>query len=92
MCRWAYRYRPVAAYHSDIREDEQRPFDLSGFIATSVAMVSLVAMELLGDRQPQGWQTLALLAPGLYALRAAAFPPGRWPMVRLDALRCPPSG
>jgi hypothetical protein len=37
-------------------------------------MVSLVAaMELLGDRQPQGWQTLALLALGLgcmlFALR-----------------------
>ncbi|STV88014.1 major facilitator superfamily permease [Klebsiella michiganensis] len=76
----------------NIREDEQRPFDLSGFVATSVAMVSLVAaMELLGDRQPLGWQTLALLALGLgcmlFALRH--FRRTRWPMVRLDALKIP---
>lgn len=55
-------------------------------------MVSLVAaMELLGDRQPLGWQTLALLALGLgcmlFALRH--FRRTRWPMVRLDALKIP---
>ncbi|ODP09538.1 MFS transporter [Klebsiella pneumoniae] len=76
----------------DIRETERRSFDLSGFITTSVAMVSLVtAMERLGDRQPQIWPTLALAALGLGCLlysirhfrRAAA------PMVRLDALQVP---
>ncbi|WP_049129028.1 MFS transporter, partial [Klebsiella oxytoca] len=76
----------------DIREEERRPFDLSGFLATSVAMVSLVAaMELLGDRQPLGWQTLALLALGLgcmlFSLRH--FRRAEWPMVRLDALEIP---
>lgn len=58
----------------DIRETERRSFDLSGFITTSVAMVSLVtAMERLGDRQPQIWPTLALAALGfgclLYSIR-----------------------
>lgn len=76
----------------DIRETERRSFDLSGFITTSVAMVSLVtAMERLGDRQPQIRPTLALAALGfgclLYSIchfrRAAA------PMVRLDALQVP---
>lgn len=75
----------------DIRETERRSFDLSGFITTSVAMVSLVtAMERLGDRQPQIWPTLALAALGfgclLYSIRhfrRAA------PMVRLDALQVP---
>ncbi|MBS2925662.1 MFS transporter [Klebsiella pneumoniae] len=76
----------------DIRETERRSFDLSGFITTSVAMVSLVtAMERLGDRQPQIWPTLALAALGFGCLlfsirhfrRAAA------PMVRLDALQVP---
>lgn len=76
----------------DIREEERRPFDLSGFLATSVAMVSLVAaMELLGDRQPLGWQTLAQLASGLgcmlFSLRH--FRRAEWPMVRLDALEIP---
>ena len=75
----------------DIRETERRSFDLSGFITTSVAMVSLVtAMERLGDRQPQIWPTLALAALGfgclLYSIRhfrrAAR-------LVRLDALQVP---
>lgn len=49
----------------DIHDDEHRPFDIAGFIATSVAMVSLVyAMELLGTQQPQGWLTAGLLALG----------------------------
>ena len=77
----------------DIRETERRSFDLSGFITTSVAMVSLVtAMERLGDRQPQIWPTLALAALGfgclLYSIRH--FRRAAAPMVRLDALQVPP--
>ncbi|MEA4469357.1 MFS transporter [Klebsiella pneumoniae] len=76
----------------DIRETERRSFDLSGFITTSVAMVSLVtAMERLGDRQPQIWPTLALAALGfgclLYSIRH--FRRAAAPMVRLEALRVP---
>ena len=76
----------------DIRETERRSFDLSGFITTSVAMVSLVtAMERLGDRQPQIWPTLALAALGfgclLYSIRH--FRRAAEPMVRLAALQVP---
>ncbi|HFN1095178.1 TPA: MFS transporter [Klebsiella pneumoniae] len=76
----------------DIRETERRSFDLSGFITTSVAMVSLVtAMERLGDRHPQIWPTLALAALGfgclLYSIRH--FRRAAAPMVRLDALQVP---
>lgn len=76
----------------DIRETERRSFDLSGFITTSVAMVSLVtAMERLGDRQPQIWPTLSLAALGfgclLYSIRH--FRRAAAPMVRLDALQVP---
>ncbi|HGK3744723.1 TPA: MFS transporter [Klebsiella pneumoniae] len=76
----------------DIRETERRSFDLSGFLTTSVAMVSLVtAMERLGDRQPQIWPTLALAALGfgclLYSIRH--FRRAAAPMVRLDALQVP---
>ncbi|WP_284317756.1 MFS transporter [Klebsiella pneumoniae] len=76
----------------DIRETERRSFDLSGFITTSVAMVSLVtAMERLGDRQPQIWPMLALAALGfgclLYSIRH--FRRAAAPMVRLDALQVP---
>ncbi|QDL60308.1 MFS transporter [Klebsiella pneumoniae] len=76
----------------DIRETERRSFDLSGFITTSVAMVSLVtAMERLGDRQPQIWPTLALAALGfgclLYSIRHFRRAAAR--MVRLDALQVP---
>ncbi|HCB3564023.1 TPA: MFS transporter [Klebsiella pneumoniae] len=76
----------------DIRETERRSFDLSGFITTSVAMVSLVtAMERLGDRQPQIWPTLALAALGfgclLYSIRH--FRRAAAPMVRLDSLQVP---
>ena len=76
----------------DIRETERRSFDFSGFITTSVAMVSLVtAMERLGDRQPQIWPTLALAALGfgclLYSIRH--FRRAAAPMVRLDALQVP---
>lgn len=76
----------------NIREEERRPFDLPGFLATSLAMISLVAaMERLGDQQPQSWQTPALLATGIgcmfFALRH--FRRAAWPMVRLDALQVP---
>lgn len=76
----------------DIHDDERRPFDIPGFIATSVAMVSLVyAMELLGAQQPQGWLTVGLLTLGvvtfLFALRH--FRHAAWPMIRLDALQVP---
>lgn len=76
----------------DIHDDERRPFDITGFIATSVAMVSLVyAMELLGTQQPQGWLTTGLLALGtvtfLFALHH--FRRAAWPMIRLDAMNVP---
>lgn len=76
----------------DIHDYERRPFDIAGFIATSVAMVSLVyAMELLGTRQPQGWLTAGLLALGtvtfLFALHH--FRRATWPMIRLDAMSVP---
>ncbi|MEG1532943.1 MAG: MFS transporter [Citrobacter sp.] len=76
----------------DIHDDECRPFDIAGFIATSVAMVSLVyAMELLGTQQPQGWLTAGLLALGtvtfLFALHH--FRRTTWPMIRLDAMSVP---
>ncbi|WP_312268099.1 MFS transporter [Pseudescherichia sp.] len=76
----------------DIRDDERRPFDLAGFLSTSVAMVSLVcAMEMLGGEQQQGAWTLGLLVLGtatlVYALRH--FQRARWPMIRLDAMQVP---
>ncbi|WP_368764164.1 MFS transporter [Klebsiella quasipneumoniae] len=76
----------------DIREAERRAFDMTGFITTAVAMVSLVtAMERLGDRQPQIWPTLALAALGFgclaYAIRH--FRRATAPMVRLTALQVP---
>lgn len=76
----------------DIHDDERRPFDLPGFMATAVAMVSLVyAMELLGSQQPQGWFTLGLLALGIatFALALRHFRHAAWPMIRLDAMRVP---
>lgn len=64
----------------NIRQEERRLFDLSGFLATSVAMISLVAaMELLGGRQPLGCMCFSL----------RHFQRTRWPMVRLDALQIP---
>ena len=69
----------------DIHDDERRPFDITGFIATSVAMVSL------GTQQPQGWLTAGLLALGtvtfLFALHH--FHRTAWPMIRLDAMNVP---
>lgn len=76
----------------NIVEETRRPFDMPGFVATSVAMVSLVyAMELLGAAHPQGGLTFGLLAMGslalLYALRHFQKTP--WPMIRLDAMQVP---
>ncbi|VTN10016.1 Uncharacterised protein [Raoultella terrigena] len=67
----------------DIREEERRPFDLPGFLATSVAMVSLVsAMEILGDNRPEAgrpwrcwdWGSAACSSP----CATSAAPPGLW--------------
>ncbi|CAM4170171.1 MULTISPECIES: MFS transporter [Lelliottia] len=77
----------------DLHEDTRRPFDTPGFIATTVAMVSLVyAMELMGAQQSEGLVlTLCLLAVGaatlIYALRH--FQRAQWPMIRLDAMQVP---
>lgn len=76
----------------DIYEETRRPFDIPGFIATSVAMVSLVyAMESMGAQQINTGLTVALLAIGgvtlTYALRHFRRAP--WPMIRLDALQVP---
>ncbi|MGG5838619.1 MFS transporter [Huaxiibacter chinensis] len=76
----------------NIVEETRRPFDVPGFIATSVAMVSLVyAMELMGAAHPQGGLTFGLLAIGivtlLYALRHFRKTP--WPMIRLEAMQVP---
>lgn len=74
----------------DIRDDIRRPFDVTGFLATAVAMVSLVyAMEAFGSAHSQQWLPLILLALGvvtaLFALRH--FKRSEWPMIRLDALQ-----
>ncbi len=77
----------------DLHEDTRRPFDTPGFIATTVAMVSLVyAMELMGAQQSEGLVlTICLLAVGaatlIYALRH--FQRAQWPMIRLDAMQVP---
>uniref|UniRef100_A0A8H9Z1G9 MFS transporter n=1 Tax=Pseudomonas tritici TaxID=2745518 RepID=A0A8H9Z1G9_9PSED len=76
----------------DLHEDARRPFDLPGFIATTIAMVSLVyAMESMGAQQTDSVVTIALLAIGcvtlFYALRH--FQRAKWPMIRLDAMQVP---
>lgn len=74
----------------DIREEERRPFDATGFIATAVAMVSLVyMMELLGAERPDMALAAALLAIGGGALWFALrhFRRARHPMIRLEALQ-----
>ncbi|WLI76108.1 MFS transporter [Kosakonia sp. H02] len=76
----------------NIREEERRPFDLTGFIATAVAMVSLVyAMEALGSQHPQAMLTTGLLVLGalmmIFTLRH--FRRAQWPMIRLDAMQVP---
>jgi len=76
----------------DLHDDARRPFDTPGFIATTIAMVSLVyAMESMGAQHPEGLLTVGLLALGvvtlIYALRH--FQRSEWPMIRLDALQVP---
>jgi len=76
----------------DIYEETRRPFDTPGFIATSVAMVSLVcAMEMMGAQEVNTLITFVLLGVGIvtliYALRH--FRRAEWPMIRLDALQVP---
>ena len=76
----------------DLHDDERRPFDTPGFIATTIAMVSLVyAMESMGAQHSQGLLTLGLLVVGavtlIYALRH--FQRAQWPMIRLDAMQVP---
>jgi len=76
----------------NIREEERRPFDIPGFLATGIAMVSLVCgMETLGALSGDGWLTAGLLALGgiafWYSLRH--FRHARWPMIRLDAMQVP---
>lgn len=76
----------------DLHEDTRRPFDLTGFVTTTVAMVSLVyAMESLGGQNVNEGLTLLLIAVGAgamaYALRH--FKRAQWPMIRLDAMQVP---
>ena len=74
----------------NIREKERRPFDAPGFVATAVAMVSLVyVMELLGAERPDMLLAAALLIVGGGALWFALrhFRHTRHPMIRLDAMR-----
>ncbi|MBM3072629.1 MFS transporter [Enterobacter sp. RHBSTW-00994] len=76
----------------DLHDDERRPFDLPGFLATTIAMVSLVyAMESMGGQHVQEGLTLLLLAIGTVALIFALrhFRRVPWPMIRLDALDVP---
>lgn len=74
----------------NIRDDQRRPFDLPGFVATAIAMVSLVyAMELLGAQHPESRLTIALLALGVgtFAFALRHFRRAAWPMIRLDAMQ-----
>ena len=76
----------------DVREENRRPFDIPGFIATGAAMVSLVyAMEAFGAVDAQTWLPLVLLVTGtacaLFAVRHFRRAPS--PMIRLDALQVP---
>ena len=76
----------------NIRDDDRRPFDLPGFIATAIAMVSLVyAMELLGAQHPEGGLTIVLLALGVgtFAFSLRHFKRVSYPMIRLDAMQVP---
>ncbi|AGE94176.1 MFS transporter [Citrobacter farmeri] len=76
----------------NIRDDERRPFDLPGFVATAIAMVSLVyAMELLGAQHPESGLTIALLALGVgtFAFCLRHFQRVEHPMIRLDAMQVP---
>lgn len=76
----------------NIRDDDRRPFDLPGFLATAIAMVSLVyAMELLGAQHPESGLTIALLMLGVgtFAFSLRHFRRAAWPMIRLDAMQVP---
>lgn len=76
----------------DLHEDARRPFDLPGFIATTVAMMCLVyAMESMGGEHLNAGLTLFLLAIGTVALIFALrhFRRAQCPMIRLDALQVP---
>lgn len=76
----------------NIRDDDRRPFDLPGFLATAIAMVSLVyAMELLGAQHPESGLTIALLMLGMgtFAFSLRHFRRVAWPMIRLDAMQVP---
>lgn len=76
----------------DIRDESRRPFDLPGFVATSVAMVSLVyAMETLGAGHARLSVSLGLFTLGIAAFLFAVrhFRRAAWPMIRLDALQIP---
>lgn len=76
----------------DIKEEVRRPFDVPGFMATAIAMVSLVyAMELMGAQQFAPGLPLTLLLLGgitlAYSLRH--FQQAAHPMIRLDAMQVP---
>jgi EmrB/QacA subfamily drug resistance transporter len=76
----------------DLHEDGRRPFDLPGFVATTIGMVSLVcAMESMAGQHAPGGLTWLLLAIGAGALIFALrhFQRAQWPMIRLDALQVP---
>lgn len=74
----------------DLHDDARRPFDMPGFIATTIAMVSLVyAMESMGAQHPDGLLTFGLLALGVVTLIFALrhFQRAEWPMIRLNAMQ-----
>ncbi|MRS16211.1 MFS transporter [Enterobacteriaceae bacterium RIT691] len=76
----------------NIRDDDRRPFDIPGFIATAVAMVSLVyAMEAFGAEGGVRYLPFVLLAVGSLAFGFALrhFKRSPSPMIRLDALQVP---
>lgn len=76
----------------DICDDERRPFDLPGFVATAIAMVSLVyAMEALGGETVQSTLVILLFVVGALAFGYSLhhFRRAKWPMIRLDALQVP---
>ncbi|MEX5382692.1 MFS transporter [Cronobacter muytjensii] len=76
----------------DNHDDERRPFDTPGFIATALAMVALVsAMEMLAARDTSTGLAVALLLAGTGALAFALrhFRRAPFPMIRLNALAVP---
>ena len=76
----------------DLHEDTRRPFDLPGFVVTTLAMVSLVyAMELMGAEPLRTGLTATLFIVGIVALSLALrhFKRATWPMIRLDAMQVP---